>query len=82
MIVGVLLHFEWVELPPNSHYREGMESLDSPRPPRSIAAHYTDCPYSEKEMAISESLKGYVAPKAHIHSAGVSPVSVRIYNEI
>jgi len=33
-------------------------------------------------LAISESLKGYAAPKAHIHSAGVSPVSVRIYNEI
>jgi len=34
------------------------------------------------EQAISESLKGYAAPKAHIHSAGVSPVSVRIYIEI
>jgi hypothetical protein len=46
----VLLHFEWVELPPNSHFREGKESLDSPRPPRSVAAHYTDCPYSEKQI--------------------------------
>ena len=46
----VLLHFEWVELPPNSHFREGKEALDSPRPPRSVAAHYTDCPYSEKQI--------------------------------
>jgi hypothetical protein len=34
-----------------------------------------------KFLAISESLKGCVAPNAHIHSAGVSPVSVQIYNE-